>query len=85
MVLGADVSGTGGRVRAAMDVLLDCGRASTIQLGVVVERGRRELPLRADFVGKKVPTSIREVIKVSCANIDGEDSVAIFETDRAVR
>ncbi len=85
VILVDDVLFTGRTVRAAMDVLMDFGRASSIQLAVLVDRGHRELPLRADFVGKNVPTSIREVIKVACADIDGEDSVSIFEAEQAVR
>jgi pyrimidine operon attenuation protein/uracil phosphoribosyltransferase len=85
VVLVDDVLFTGRTVRAAMDVLMDFGRASSIQLAVLVDRGHRELPLRADFVGKNVPTSIREVIKVACVETDGEDSVAIFEAEQAVR
>jgi pyrimidine operon attenuation protein/uracil phosphoribosyltransferase len=85
VVLVDDVLFTGRTVRAAMDVLMDYGRASSIQLAVLVDRGHRELPIRADYVGKNVPTSIREVIKVACAPIDGEDCVTIFEAEEAVR
>ncbi len=85
VVLVDDVLFTGRTVRAAMDALIDFGRPRTIQLAVLVDRGHRELPIRADFVGKNVPTSKREVIKVACAEIDGEDRVSILEIDEAVR
>lgn len=85
VVLVDDVLFTGRTVRAAMDVLMDFGRPRTIQLAVLIDRGHRELPIRADYVGKNVPTSRREVIKVSCADIDGADSVDILEADEAVR
>lgn len=85
VVLVDDVLFTGRTVRAAMDVLMDYGRASSIQLAVLVDRGHRELPIRADYVGKNVPTSIREVIKVACETIDGEDRVTILEAEEAVR
>lgn len=85
VVLVDDVLFTGRTVRAAMDVLMDYGRAASIQLAVLVDRGHRELPIRADFVGKNVPTSNREVIKVSCAEIDGKDDVTILEAEEAVK
>lgn len=85
VVLVDDVLFTGRTVRAAMDALIDFGRPRSIQLAVLVDRGHRELPLRADFVGKNVPTSKREVIKVTCADVDGEDSVSIYQADEAVR
>ncbi|NKB87874.1 MAG: bifunctional pyr operon transcriptional regulator/uracil phosphoribosyltransferase PyrR [Acidobacteria bacterium] len=85
VVLIDDVLFTGRTVRAAMDVLMDYGRATSIQLAVLVDRGHRELPIRADYVGKNVPTSAREVIKVTCAEIDGEDNVSIHEVEEAVR
>ncbi len=85
LVLVDDVLFTGRTVRAAMDVLMDFGRPRTIQLAVLVDRGHRELPIRADFVGKNVPTSKREVIKVACQEVDGEDLVTILEAEEAVR
>lgn len=85
VVLVDDVLFTGRTVRAAMDVLMDFGRPRSIQLAVLIDRGHRELPVRADFVGKNVPTSRREVIKVQCADIDGVDKVDIYEADEAVR
>ncbi len=81
VVLVDDVLYTGRTVRAAMDALIDFGRPRSIQLAVVIDRGHRELPIRADFVGKNVPTSKREVIGVKLAEIDGLDSVVIKELD----
>jgi pyrimidine operon attenuation protein/uracil phosphoribosyltransferase len=78
-VLVDDVLYTGRTVRAAMDALIDFGRPRSIQLAVVIDRGHRELPIRADFVGKNVPTSRKEVIGVKLAEIDGVDSVVIKE------
>jgi pyrimidine operon attenuation protein/uracil phosphoribosyltransferase len=80
-VLVDDVLYTGRTVRAAMDALIDFGRPRSIQLAVVIDRGHRELPIRADYVGKNVPTSRREVIGVKLAEIDGADSVVIKEMD----
>ncbi|NOT33550.1 MAG: bifunctional pyr operon transcriptional regulator/uracil phosphoribosyltransferase PyrR [Candidatus Eisenbacteria bacterium] len=79
LVLVDDVLYTGRTVRAAMDALIDHGRPRAIQLAVVVDRGHRELPIRADFVGKNVPTSKKEVIGVKLLEIDGIDSVVIKE------
>ena len=79
VVLVDDVLYTGRTVRAAMDALIDLGRPRSIQLAVVIDRGHRELPIRADYVGKNVPTSKREVIGVKLAEIDGVDSVVIKE------
>jgi pyrimidine operon attenuation protein/uracil phosphoribosyltransferase len=79
VVLVDDVLYTGRTIRAAMDALIDFGRPRSIQLAVVIDRGHRELPIRADFVGKNVPTSRKEVIGVKIAEIDGVDSVVIKE------
>lgn len=79
VVLVDDVLFTGRTIRAAMDALMDYGRPSCIRLAVLVDRGHRELPIRADFVGKNVPTSSRERVKVRLAEEDGEDAVVIFE------
>ncbi len=79
VVLVDDVLYTGRTVRAAMDALVDHGRPRSIQLAVIVDRGHRELPIRADFVGKNVPTSKREVIGVKMAELDGADGVVIKE------
>jgi pyrimidine operon attenuation protein/uracil phosphoribosyltransferase len=83
VVLVDDVLFTGRTVRAAMDALIDFGRPRAIQLAVVIDRGHRELPIRADFVGKNVPTSKKEVIGVKLLEVDGVDSVVIKETDAA--
>ncbi len=81
VVLVDDVLFTGRTVRAAMDALIDFGRPRAIQLAVVIDRGHRELPIRADYVGKNVPTSRKEVIGVKLAEVDGVDSVVIKEIE----
>jgi pyrimidine operon attenuation protein/uracil phosphoribosyltransferase len=81
VVLVDDVLFTGRTVRAAMDALIDFGRPRAIQLAVVIDRGHRELPIRADYVGKNVPTSKKEVIGVKLAEVDGVDSVVIKEIE----
>jgi len=81
VVLVDDVLFTGRTIRAALDALVDYGRPRAIQLAVLVDRGHRELPIRADYVGKNVPTARREVVQVRCKEIDGEDSVVMMETD----
>ena len=77
IVLVDDVLYTGRTVRAAMNELMDYGRDKAIQLAVLIDRGHRELPIRADFVGKNVPTSSREVVKVMVQDFDGEDQVLL--------
>jgi pyrimidine operon attenuation protein/uracil phosphoribosyltransferase len=77
VVLVDDVLYTGRTIRAAMDALIDFGRPQTIRLAVLVDRGHRELPIRADHVGKNVPTSREEVVHVFLDEIDGEDAVEI--------
>ena len=77
IVLVDDVFYTGRTIRAAMDALVDFGRPRAIRLAVLVDRGHRELPIRADHVGKNVPTSREEIVKVHLAEIDGEDAVGI--------
>ena len=80
VVLVDDVLFTGRTVRAALDeLMMDFGRAKTIQLAVLIDRGHRELPIRADYVGKNVPTSKREIIKVQVNEIDGHDRVLVGE------
>lgn len=79
IILVDDVIYTGRTVRAALDAILSKGRASKIQLAVLVDRGHRELPIRADYVGKNVPTSHSEIIKVNIKEIDGIDSVELCE------
>ncbi len=81
LILTDDVLYTGRTVRAAIDAILDFGRPSQIQLAVMIDRGHRELPIKADYVGKNVPTSGEEIIKVSLMEIDGEDSVKIVLRD----
>ncbi len=75
VVLVDDVLYTGRTVRAAIDALSDYGRPALIQLAVLIDRGHRELPIRADFVGKNVPTARREEIKVMVREVDGADGV----------
>ena len=79
LVLCDDVLYTGRTARAALDALIDMGRPAVIQYAVLVDRGHRELPIRADYVGKNVPTSSLEVVKVKIASIDGEDAVELLE------
>ncbi len=80
IVLVDDVLFTGRTIRAAMDAIMDYGRPSSIQLAVLVDRGHRELPIRADYVGKNVPTSRKERVHVTLSDVDGSgDSVAIEE------
>lgn len=75
VVLIDDVLYTGRTVRAALDAIMDLGRPNTIQLCVLIDRGHRELPIRADFVGKNIPTSINEEVRVRLKEIDEEDAV----------
>jgi pyrimidine operon attenuation protein/uracil phosphoribosyltransferase len=79
VVLVDDVLYTGRTVRAAMDALMDLGRPAQIQLAVLVDRGHRELPIRADFVGKNIPTSSSEMIVVELTEVDQLDQVSIHE------
>ena len=79
VVIVDDVLYTGRTIRAAMEALLDFGRASRIQLAVLVDRGHRELPIRPDFIGKNIPTSRGERVQVRMLEIDGEDAVLIGE------
>ena len=77
VVIIDDVLYTGRSIRAAMDAISDFGRPSQMQLGVLVDRGHRELPIRADYVGKNVPTSREEDVQVRLQEIDGEDAIVI--------
>src|ERR1700691_4613672 len=79
VVLVDDVLFSGRAVRAALDALTDLGRPRSVQLAVLVDRGHRELPIRADYVGKNLPTAHREVVRVHLTEIDGEDSVLLGE------
>ena len=80
VVLVDDVLFTGRSIRASMDSLQDFGRAKEIQLAVLVDRGHRELPLRADYVGKNIPTSLEEQVKVRLIETDGTDDVVIVRS-----
>jgi pyrimidine operon attenuation protein/uracil phosphoribosyltransferase len=79
IILVDDVLFTGRTIRAAMDAIMDYGRPNSVQLAVLVDRGHRELPIRADFVGKNVPSSGKERVKVLLESLDGRDAVEIFE------
>lgn len=80
VVLVDDVLFSGRTIRAALDALGDIGRPSRVQLATLVDRGHRELPIRADFVGKNIPTSLTQSVKVNLIEIDGADEVIISET-----
>ncbi|WP_063556975.1 bifunctional pyr operon transcriptional regulator/uracil phosphoribosyltransferase PyrR [Clostridium ljungdahlii] len=79
IILVDDVIYTGRTARAAIDAIIHSGRPKLIQLAVLVDRGHRELPIRADYVGKNIPTSRNEMISVEIAEIDKNDSVKIYE------
>ncbi|MBM7796811.1 bifunctional pyr operon transcriptional regulator/uracil phosphoribosyltransferase PyrR [Pseudoglutamicibacter albus] len=77
VILVDDVLFSGRTIRAALDALVDCGRPQAVRLAVLVDRGHRELPIRADHVGKNIPTSRSEAVRVELSEIDGEDRVII--------
>ena len=79
VVLVDDVLFTGRTIRAAMDALIDFGRPKLIQLAVLIDRGHRELPIRADFVGKNLPSSLWQAVSVNLTEKDGKDEVVIEE------
>lgn len=79
IILVDDVLYTGRTIRAALDAIIDMGRPKAIQLAVLIDRGHRELPIRADYAGKNVPTSKKEVVDVQLVEYDGVDEVAIGE------
>ncbi len=79
VILVDDVLYTGRTARAALDAVMDLGRPQRIQLAVLVDRGHRELPIRADYVGKNVPTAQSEMVAVQVAEVDGQDRVLIME------
>ncbi|MGD0338319.1 MAG: bifunctional pyr operon transcriptional regulator/uracil phosphoribosyltransferase PyrR [Bacteroidota bacterium] len=79
IILVDDVLYTGRTIRAALDELMDLGRPATIQLLVLVDRGHRELPIKADFVGKNVPTSEGQEVRVHMTEVDGEDAVLVVD------
>ena len=81
VILVDEVLYTGRTVRAAMDALMDFGRPAAIQLAILVDRGHRELPIAADYVGKNVPTSRREFVRVRLAEEGGVDSATIYERE----
>jgi pyrimidine operon attenuation protein/uracil phosphoribosyltransferase len=87
VILVDDVLFTGRTIRAAMDALTDLGRARRIRLAVLVDRGHRELPIRADFVGKNVPTQLGDDVRVLVNEVDGEDGAVVQDgpTGRALR
>lgn len=79
IVLVDDVLFTGRTIRAAIDAILDYGRPSKISLAILVDRGHRELPIQADFIGKTIPTSLKEIVEVRLKEVDGEDGIWIME------
>jgi pyrimidine operon attenuation protein/uracil phosphoribosyltransferase len=79
VVLVDDVLYTGRTIRAALDALCDFGRMRTIQLAVLIDRGHRELPIEANFIGKKITTKDNEVVEVKLTEIDGEDAIYVME------
>jgi pyrimidine operon attenuation protein / uracil phosphoribosyltransferase len=79
IVLVDDVLYTGRTIRAALDALIDLGRPNSIQLAVLIDRGHRELPIRADYVGKNIPTSQQETVEVRLSETDGIDEVVIVD------
>jgi pyrimidine operon attenuation protein/uracil phosphoribosyltransferase len=81
VVLVDDVLFSGRSIRAALDALADLGRPRAVQLAVLVDRGHRELPIRADYVGKNIPTSLRETIHVMLEEVDGRDAVLLGPAD----
>jgi pyrimidine operon attenuation protein/uracil phosphoribosyltransferase len=83
IVLVDDVLYTGRTVRAALDEIIDFGRPKSVQLAVIVDRGHRELPIRADYVGKNVPTSESEAVAVQIREKDGSDDVLIQSVERS--
>ena len=85
VVLVDDVLYSGRTVRAALDALNDLGRPRAVQLAVLIDRGHRELPVRPDYVGKNLPTSKQEVVRVMLAEVDGEDAVLLGRADSGGR
>ncbi len=81
IILVDDVLFSGRTVRAALDSIVDFGRPKTIQLLVLIDRGHRELPIQADYIGKTLPTSKREIVEVRLKEIDGSDEVLIVEEE----
>ncbi len=79
LILVDDVIYTGRTIRAAMDALMDFGRPSAIQLAVLIDRGHRELPIKADYIGKSVPTAKNEEVRVQMREVDGRDEILLVE------
>ena len=84
LVLVDDVLYTGRTIRAALDAIIDMGRPENIQLAVLIDRGHRELPIRADYVGKNVPTSSKEMVSVQLSSTDEEEKVVLQETENKI-
>ncbi len=84
VVLVDDVLCTGRSVRAAIDALIDWGRPQSVQLAVLIDRGHREMPIKADFVGKNIPSSLHERVQVRLKEIDGRDEVVIIREEAAL-
>ncbi|MBK7105795.1 MAG: bifunctional pyr operon transcriptional regulator/uracil phosphoribosyltransferase PyrR [Ignavibacteriae bacterium] len=82
VILIDDVLYTGRTTRSALDALMDLGRPSSIQFCVLVDRGHREMPIKADFVGKNIPTSVNEEVKVKMKEVDDEDAVYLIESPK---
>jgi pyrimidine operon attenuation protein/uracil phosphoribosyltransferase len=82
VIIVDDVLYTGRTARAAIDALMDLGRPQSIQLAVLIDRGHRELPIRADYIGKNVPTSNDEVIKVHVPGFDDKENVELYDIDK---
>ena len=85
IILIDDVLYTGRTIRAALDAIMDIGRPATVQLAVLVDRGHRELPIRADYVGKNVPSASNENIRLFLEEVDGVTAVEIFEIEEGAR
>lgn len=81
IILVDDVLYTGRTVRSALNALMDIGRPASIQLAVMVDRGHRQLPIKADFVGKNIPTSFSQQVQVMMSEIDGEDAVYLLDAE----
>lgn len=84
VILVDDVLFTGRTVRAAMNAIIDVGRPKMIQLAILIDRGHRELPIRADYIGKNVPTSMNEIVNVNIEEIDGVEVVTINEKEKKI-
>lgn len=82
IILVDDVLFTGRTIRAALDQIVDFGRPKLIQLAVLVDRGHRELPIRADYTGKNIPTALTELVVVKLNEVDGEDSISIVKAKK---